>query len=80
MPVYNFKHSETDEGIIVSCSSSQIKQKEQELKEQGYQRVFALNFAGARRDAIGAQSDGFADVLRRIKKGSGKDNTIEIKN
>lgn len=80
MPTYNFRNKETGEEIEVLMKISELDEykannphMEQFLKKPPL-------LARESRDIISRTPDGFNDVLKSIKKGSGRNTTIHTKN
>ena len=80
MPGYTFKHNETGEIIEVDMRPSEYDDWKENNPE--YSRYFgaapALSWGGTR-DVISKIPDGFNDILKTVKKSSGRDNTIKTK-
>jgi hypothetical protein len=74
MPTYTFKNNETDEVNDVILRMSQIK----EFQESNPHLTQVISGGqGLVRDSGSMKPDsGFRDVLKSIKKASGKDNTV----
>lgn len=79
MPQYDFKNKETGEIIEVTLRISDYDQWI--INNPKYERHFASNSApklvSGTRDAYAMAGRDWQDHLSKIKKGSGKDNTIK---
>ena len=80
MPTYNFRHKETGEEIEKLLRISELDNWKAENPEwkQFLTGAPGFNYNGTK-DAISRTPDGFKDHLKRIKKGSGRGNTIRTK-
>jgi hypothetical protein len=79
MALYTFRNRDTDEAIEFSVNMSDYDKFVEELGPS-WDRVFVpLNIISGRLN-VGRVDDGFTDVLKRIKSGSGRNNTIHTKN
>lgn len=75
MPTYTLKNKNTDEQWDVICSYDDMKAM---LTEDIVHVLVPPNFvASTATHANSSTSDGWKDLLGRIKKGSGKNNTIK---
>ena len=76
MPTYTFKNLETEEVFDKNCTIAEMEEK----KEQGWRNIFQPpknNLIGHTGDVISHTSDGWREVLQKIKsKSPGSD--IEI--
>ncbi len=80
MPIYTLRNNDTGEEWDQFCSYSKLE----EILEQNpnYSKVitpFALSGGSIMRDTLSRTPDGFRDVLKKIKSGSGDGNTIKTK-
>jgi len=79
MPTYNFRNKETGEEIEVLMRISELDKYK---KDNPHMEQF-LKAAPRIVSMVGSlhsrTSDGFKDVLNKIKDGSGKNNTIKTK-
>lgn len=80
MPLYTLRDDATGEEWDELCSYSKL---EKILEENPtYRKVitsFAINSGGVMGDTLSRTPDGFRDVLKRVKSGSGEGNTIKTK-
>lgn len=75
MPTYTLKNKNTDEQWDVSCSYKDMKAM---LTDNIIQVLVPPNFvSNTQTHANSNTSDGWKDLLGRIKKGSSKNNTIK---
>ena len=75
MPLYTLENKETGEQWDVTCSYDEL----QTMINENVKRVLVSpNFvSNTSSHANSKTSDGWKDLLGRIKKGSGKNNTIK---
>lgn len=73
MPIYDFRNKETGEITEVSLRISELDQYKQSHPEMEQVHLSAANLVS---DAGIKPDDGFRDVLKSIKKASGRNNTI----
>jgi predicted nucleic acid-binding Zn ribbon protein len=76
MPTYLMRNTETGEEKEVIVSIATMEQ----MKEEGWQQIHnaAPKLVSQHGSTISKTSDGWKDVLKSIKKGSGRDNTINL--
>jgi hypothetical protein len=76
MPSYNLRHPETGEIEEHNCSIAQYEQ----LKEQGYTQVYTStpSLVTHHGSVVSRTPDGYKDLLKNIKKHSGRGNTIKV--
>ncbi len=75
MPLYDVRVTETGEEKEISCSYTSLKEK----VDSGELQILHKSSAMLVRDVgehLSKTSDGWKDLMKSIKKGSGKDNTI----
>jgi hypothetical protein len=80
MPLYTIRNEDTGEEWDELCSYSKLEKILQE--NPNYRKVitpFAINSGGVLRDTLSRTPDGFRDVLKKVKAGSGEGNTIKTK-
>jgi len=77
MPTYTFRNKETGEVIEEFCS---IAQRQEKLDSGKYEQIINAkpDIISMRGDAISKTSGDYRDLLKRIKKGSGRGNTIKV--
>ena len=80
MPTYNFRNKETGEETELLMKISELDQYKKENPHLEQFLKGAPMLAREGRDAIAKTPDGFTDVLKSIKKASGKNTTINTKN
>jgi hypothetical protein len=75
MPTYTVKNKETDEYFEVFCSYDDLQNM---LKEDSSisHVIQAPNMVTQTGSTLSKTSDGWKDLLKSIKKGSGRGNTI----
>ena len=79
MAIYTFENINTQEVVDHSCNISEYDALVEELGSE-WQRVFMpLNIISGSL-SLGKTDDGWNDVLKRIKGGAGRVNTIQTKN
>ena len=77
MPTYDIQNKKTGEVKEIFCSYSD---KEKALKQEGKDWEYLIGAPGISHDTINTikrAGSGWNDVLKGIKKASGKNNTIE---
>jgi hypothetical protein len=75
MPLYDVRVIETGEEKEISCSYTSLKEKIDSGELQIVHKSTAMIVAGVG-GTLSRTSDGWKDLLKSIKKGSGRDNTI----
>tara|TARA_A100001201_G_C4088987_1_gene201454 strand:- start:462 stop:692 length:231 start_codon:yes stop_codon:yes gene_type:complete len=76
MPTYTFINKETREEEEVFCT---LAEREEKLKSGKYeQKIISPKFITQHGSTLSKTSDGWKDVLKSIKKGSSKDNKINV--
>jgi len=75
VPTYALKNKETEEYFEVFCSYDDLQNilKEDETLSHVIQAPNMVTMVGS---TLGKTSEGWRDLLKSIKKGSGKGNTI----
>lgn len=79
MAIYTFKNMETDEVKDFHCSISEYDDFKVTMEEAGWTRVITPVGIIGDSVSLGKTDDGWNDVLKEIKKGSGRVNTIQTK-
>jgi hypothetical protein len=76
MPYYTLKNNETGDTEDIVCTYEEMQLH---LKENPHlhQVLAAPRIVSGIRDVRSRTPDGFKDVLKKVKKGSGKNNTID---
>ncbi len=77
MPTYTLKNIKTNNRWDTICSWNQLQEMLNHDPEI-IQVPSAPRFVSATKDMYGQTPDGFKDLKRKIKSGSGKGNTINI--
>jgi len=76
MPSYTFKNKETGEVTDEFCS---LAERQEKLDSGKYEQIIGRpKIISMRGDAISKTSGDYRDLLKRIKKGAGKGNTIKV--
>ena len=77
MPTYTLKNKETEEYFEVFCNYDDLQNilKEDETLSHVIQAPNMVTMVGS---TLGKTSEGWRDLLKSIKKGSGKGNTIKV--
>jgi len=77
MPTYTFRNKETGEVTDEFCS---ISQRQEKLDSGKYEQIINAkpDIISMRGDAISKTSGDYRDLLRKIKKGAGRGNTINV--
>jgi hypothetical protein len=75
MPLYDVRVIETGEEKEISCSYTSLKEKIDSGELQIVHKSTAMIVTGVG-GTFSRTSDGWKDLLKSIKKGSGRDNTI----
>jgi hypothetical protein len=77
MPTYVLKNKETEEHFEVFCTYDDLQNilKEDESLSHVIQAPNMVTMVGS---TIGKTSDGWKDLLKSIKKGSGRGNTVNV--
>ena len=77
MPTYTLKNIKTNDKWDTICSWNQLQEMLKHDPELIQAPAAPRTVAGVR-DVFGQTPDGFKDLKRRMKSGSGKENTINI--
>ena len=78
MPVYNLRDTETDERYEVFCTWDELQEKLKEMPNLK-QELQTPSFSGAGlKDNVMRAGNGWQDLMKRIKKNSGRGNNINI--
>lgn len=77
MPTYTLKNIKTNDKWDTICSWNQLQEMLKHDPEIVQVPSAPLTVSGVR-DVYGQTPDGFKDLKRRMKSGSGKGNTINI--
>ena len=74
MPTYDLRNTETGEEKEVFCTYTKL----QDYLSDGWIQIHKKSIELVREngDVLSKSSDGWNDLLKSIKKGSGRDNTI----
>ena len=77
MPLYTVKNKKTEESETLMCTHEELKAL---LKENPdlQQSLAAPRQVSGVKDVRARTPDGFKDVLRKVKDGSGKRNTVGV--
>lgn len=76
MPTYNMKHLPTEEVHVMSLT---LAEREELLKDPEWQQELAIpGFVTMPGGTLSRTSGDFRDLLKVIKKGSGKNSTIKV--
>jgi len=78
MPTYIFKHKETGEEKEFFVSISKMQEMTNPETGEWTQLIQPPNTVTHTGSMIGKTSNGWKDLLGRIKKNSGRDNTINL--
>ena len=76
MPNYTLRNIKSQESFIVNCSYIELQEKLKENPEL-IQMLVMPAVIGQHGTTLSKTDDGWKDNLKRIKEGSGKDNTIK---
>ena len=78
----NFYNKKTDKTVVIECEYEEIEEILEELGEDWVRgAVDRVNFStGGGHDIYSRADNGWKQVLKKIKKGSGKGDTIPIVN
>ena len=79
MPIYNFRNKETGEETTELMKISELDQFKADNPHLEQFLTGAPANVGMVRDMYSRVPDGFNDVVKQIKKGSGMRNTIKTK-
>lgn len=79
MPLYKFEDEETGEIVDVHCSISEIDDVTYQKELDGFVRVWSVNIVSGKSTGLRKMDDGFNDILKDIKKKSGRGSTIQTK-
>ena len=77
MPNYTLRNIKTKESFIVNCSYIELQEKLREDSDLIQMLVMPAIVGGAG-SLLSKTDDGWKDNLKRIKEGSGKNNTIKV--
>lgn len=77
MPSYNVRNKETDDIIEVICSWNDLQKMLKENPELE-QTLCTPNFVTQHGSTISRAGDGWTDLLKNIKKKSGRNNSINV--
>ena len=77
MPNYTLRNKKTKEKFIVNCTYSELQDKLVNDSDLVQMLVMPAIVGGAG-SLLGKTDDGWKDNLKRIKEGSGKNNTIKV--
>lgn len=80
MPTYNFRNIQTGEEFELTMKISELDEYKQNNPDMQQFLTSAPTLAREASDIISKTPDGFNDVLKSIKKASGKNHTIHTKN
>lgn len=77
MPLYTF--SKDGEEQEIHCKMDELEEVTNSLKEEGWVRTYKpLNIVSQAGSTLSKTDNGWKEVLGRIKKGSGRNNTIKL--
>ena len=77
MPNYTLRNIKTKEKFIVNCTYTQLQDKLNQDSDL-VQMLVMPAIVGGSGSLLSKTDDGWKDNLKRIKEGSGKNNTIKI--
>ena len=77
MPNYTLRNIKTKEKFIVNCTYTQLQDKLNKDSDLVQMLVMPAIVGGAG-SLLSKTDDGWKDNLKRIKEGSGKNNTIKV--
>ena len=77
MPVYTVKNKETEEVVDINCPYAELEEFLRENQEWTRLLRMPATISGSVSTLRQAGGD-WQDMLKKIKKGSGKDNTINV--
>mgnify|MGYP006212379487 FL=1 len=77
MPKYTLRNIKTKESFIVNCSYIELQEKLSEDSDL-IQMLVMPAVIGQTGSNLSKTDDGWKDNLKRIKEGSGKNNTIKV--
>lgn len=77
MPIYTIKNKKTNEEKEVVCSFSELQEMLSAMPDWAQTLTSPRTVSGIK-DVRARTPDGFKDVLRRVKSGSAKNNTVNI--
>ena len=77
VPNYTLRNIKTKESFIVNCSYIELQEKLREDSDLIQMLVMPAIVGGAG-SLLSKTDDGWKDNLKRIKEGSGKNNTIKV--
>ena len=77
MPVYTVKNKETEEVVDINCPYAELEEFLRENQEWTRLLKMPATIGGTVSTLRQAGGD-WQDMLKKIKKGSGKDNTINV--
>ena len=77
MPSYRFSRGDDEQDVV--CSIDEYDDLKESMEKEGWRRVFTPTpSVGMVGSVLSRTDEGFRDVLKNIKKGSGKKNTINV--
>lgn len=76
MPTYNMRNVET--GEVVTVTVTLAERQEMLASGQWIQELAAPSFVTMPGGTLSRTSSDWKDLLKKIQKGSGKDNTIKV--
>jgi len=79
MPLYTFQHRETGEVVDRHDTVANYDELEHQMDIDGFDRVWSVNVISGKSTGLRKLDDGFNDILKDIKKKSGKGCTINTK-
>lgn len=77
MPVYTVKNKETEEVVDINCPYAELEEFLRENQEWTRLLKMPATIGGTVSTLRQAGGD-WQDMLKKIKKGSGKDNTVNV--
>ena len=77
MPNYTLRNIKTKESFIVNCSYIELQEK-LNADSDLIQMLVMPAIVGGAGSLLSKTDDGWKDNLKRIKEGSGKNNTIKV--
>ncbi len=77
MPNYTLRNIKTKESFIVNCSYIELQEK-LSADSDLIQMLVMPAIVGGAGSLLSKTDDGWKDNLKRIKEGSGKNNTIKV--
>lgn len=77
MPVYTVKNKETEEVVDINCPYAELEEFLRENQE--WTRLLKMPATiGSSVSTLRQAGQGWQDVLSKIKKGSGKENSVNV--